>query len=392
MTETGLKILVLGASGQVGHALTALDGQWLRPAKGGERTEARESQRVALTPGSTVGKRTLKVVGLTRQEADLVSPLFAQQLHAALAAHKPTHVINAAAYTAVDRAEAEPELAHVINATAVETLGQVCKAAGVPVIHLSTDYVFDGRKRLGQAYTPDDTVNPQCVYGRTKAEGEARLMAAAQGHPALVFRTSWVFSAHGSNFVKTMLALAEQRDELRVVNDQYGAPTSAEWIAQSLLQVCAQWPAARNSGPALTGSALRGIFHLTASGETTWHAFAQHLLAEARTLAPSRPWRIQSDDQVLAVSTAAYEEGMRASGRNAPMAPRPINSVLDNSGTIATFRLGGPLEPSSAVAAKPGEQRLPDGDAPVLPVVVEGRPDWAGQLRPVLQALLTPTN
>jgi dTDP-4-dehydrorhamnose reductase len=294
-------------------------------------------------------------------------------------------VINAAAYTAVDRAEVEPELAHVINATAVETLGQVCKAAGVPIIHLSTDYVFDGRKRVGQTYTPDDTVNPQGVYGRTKAEGEARLMAATQGHPTLIFRTSWVFSAHGSNFVKTMLALAEQRDELRVVNDQHGAPTSAEWIAQSLLQVCAQWPATQSEG-----LALRGIFHLTASGETTWHAFAQCLLAQARAIQPSRPWRIQSNDQVLAVSTSAYEQGMRTSGRNAPMAPRPINSVLDNSGTMATFRLGGPLEPSSAVAAKPGEQHLRDGDAPVIPIVVEGRPAWASQLRPVLQALLTP--
>ena len=356
MTETGLKVLVLGASGQVGQALKALNG-----------------------------------VGLTRQEADLASPLFAEQLRAAIAAHEPTHVINAAAYTAVDRAEVEPELAHVINTTAVETLGQVCKAAGVPVIHLSTDYVFDGRKPVGQAYTPDDAVSPKCVYGRTKAEGEARLMAATQGHPALVFRTSWVFSAHGSNFVKTMLALAEQRDELRVVNDQYGAPTSAEWIAQSLLQVCAQWPAARNSGPALTGSALRGIFHLTAGGETTWHAFAQHLLAEARAIAPSRPWRIQSNAQVLAVSTADYEEGMRAIGRNAPMAPRPVNSVLDNSSTMITFHLGEPSEFSSAVAAKPGEQRLRDGDSPVIPVVVEDRPDWASQLRPVLQALLTPT-
>jgi dTDP-4-dehydrorhamnose reductase len=376
---------VLGASGQVGHALTALDGQWLRLAKGGERTEARESQRVALTPGSTAGTRTLKVVGLTRQEADLASPLFAQQLRAALAIHKPTHVINAAAYTAVDRAEVEPELAQAINATAVETLGQVCKAAGVPVIHLSTDYVFDGHKPVGQPYTPNDAVNPQCVYGRTKAEGEARLMAATQGHPALVFRTSWVFSAHGSNFVKTMLALAEQRDELRVVSDQHGAPTSAEWIAQSLLQVCAQWPATQSEG-----LALRGIFHLTASGETTWHAFAQHLLAEARAIVPSRPWRIQSNDQVLAVSTTDYEQGMRASGRNAPMAPRPVNSVLDNSSTIATFKMGDPLEPSSAVAAKPGEQRLPDGDSPGMPIVAAGRRDWASQLRPVLQALLAP--
>jgi dTDP-4-dehydrorhamnose reductase len=343
-----LKILVLGASGQVGHALLALGPQ-------AEGTEA--------LPHGT------KLIGLSRREADLASPLFAEQLRAALEAHQPTHVINAAAFTAVDRAELEPDRAQAINADAVETLGHVCKAASVPVIHLSTDYVFDGSKPLGQAYATDDPTNPQGVYGRYKAEGEARLMAATQAHSALVFRTSWVFSAHGSNFVKTMLALAEQRDELHIVSDQHGAPTSAEWIAQSLLQVCACWPAKQGAGAAEGGTAkvgtakrgipVRGIFHLTAAGETTWHAFAQHVLAEARTLAPDRPWRVQSDEQVIAVSTEAYEQGMRESGRTAPMAPRPMNSELDNTRTIAHFPLT--------------------------------RPDWATQLQPVLRTLLTPT-
>jgi dTDP-4-dehydrorhamnose reductase len=294
------------------------------------------------------------VIRLTRQEADLASPLFAEQLRAAITTHQPTHVINAAAYTAVDRAELEPDLAQAINADAVETLGHVCRAACVPVIHLSTDYVFDGCKPARKVYTPDDPTNPKGVYGRTKAEGEARLMAATQDHPVLVFRTSWVFSAHGSNFVKTMLALAEQRDELRVVDDQHGAPTSAEWIAQSLLQVCACWPAKQGAG-----AAVRGIFHLTAAGETTWHAFAQHLLAEARSLAPARPWRVQSDHQVIAMSTSSYEQGMRESGRTAPMAPRPMNSVLDNTSTMAYFSLT--------------------------------RPDWASQLQPVLRTLLAST-
>jgi dTDP-4-dehydrorhamnose reductase len=148
--------------------------------------------------------------------------------------------------------------------------------------------------------------------------------------------------------------LAEQRDELRVVNDQHGAPTSAEWIAQSLLQVCACWPAKQGAG-----AVVRGIFHLTAASETTWHAFAQHLLAEAQSLAPKRPWRVQSDHQVIAVSTASYEQGMRESGRTAPMAPRPMNSVLDNTSTMAHFPLT--------------------------------RPDWAIQLQPVLRNLLTST-
>ena len=218
----GLRLLVLGASGQVGHALTALHG----------------SNMVNAT-----------VIGLTRGAADLAHPAaFSRQLRAAISAHQPTHVINAAAYTAVDRAEQEPQLAQAINAEAVEALGQTCQAAGVPVIHLSTDYVFDGRKPLGEAHLPQDPVNPQGVYGRTKATGEKGFLAATAGHPALVFRTSWVFSSHGANFVKTMLALAQQRDELRVVNDQHGAPTSAEWIAQSLLQVCASWPAPQDAG------------------------------------------------------------------------------------------------------------------------------------------------
>jgi dTDP-4-dehydrorhamnose reductase len=324
---------VLGASGQVGHALLALGPQ---------------AEGVGALPHGA------EVIGITRQEVDLANPLFAQQLRAAIITHQPTHVINAAAYTAVDRAELEPDLAQAVNADAVETLGHICTSACVPVIHLSTDYVFDGCKPVGQAYATGDPTNPRSVYGRTKAQGEARLMAATQDHPALVFRTSWVFSAHGSNFVKTMLSLAEQRDELHIVNDQHGAPTSAEWIAQSLLQVCVCWPAKQGAG-----AAVRGIFHLTAAGETTWHAFSQHLLAEARSLAPARPWRVQSDHQVIAVSTASYEQDMRESGRTAPMAPRPMNSVLDNTSTMAQFPLTSP--------------------------------NWARQLQPVLRALLTST-
>ncbi len=346
-----LRLLVLGASGQVGRALTALHGS---------STTREAGDPLGRTSAASLATATATVIGLTREAADLAHPAaFSEQLRAAISAHQPTHVINAAAYTAVDRAEQEPQLAQAINAQAVEALGQTCQAVGVPVIHLSTDYVFDGRKPLGQAHLPEDPVNPQGVYGRTKAAGERRFLAATAGHPALVFRTSWVFSAHGSNFVKTMLALAEQRDELRVVNDQHGAPTSAEWLAQSLLQVCASWPASQDAA-----APRRGLFHLTASGQTTWHGFAQHLLAAARALAPQRPWRIQSDDQVLAVSTADYERSMQALGRTAPTAPRPMNSVLDNRSTLAHF---------------------------ALMSCSEGRPDWASQLQPVLQALLTST-
>jgi dTDP-4-dehydrorhamnose reductase len=320
-----LHVLVLGASGQVGHALAK---------------------------GTTDGAHTLKVTGLTRHEVDLAGPLFSEQLRAALDAHQPTHVINAAAYTAVDRAELEPDVAKAVNTESVEVLGAVCAELGLPVIHLSTDYVFDGQKPIGQAYLPDDPVSPQGVYGRTKQQGEARFLAATTDHPALVFRTSWVFSDHGGNFVKTMINLAQQRDQLTVVGDQHGAPTSAHWIAQSLLRICQSWPTSVASPP------VRGIFHLSAAGQTNWHAFAQHLLEAARMLAPQRAWRIQSNEQVRCVSTDAYLAGLLASGRTDPIAPRPTNSLLDNRSTLACF----PIH----------------------------QPDWSDQLVPVLRKLLSP--
>ena len=320
-----LHVLVLGASGQVGHALTKVPRH---------------------------GAHTWKVTGLTRCEVDLASPLFAEKLRAALAAHRPTHVINAAAYTAVDRAELEPDLAKAVNTESVEVLGAACAELGIPVIHLSTDYVFDGQKPVGQAYLPDDPVSPQGIYGQTKQQGEARFLAATTAHPALVFRTSWVFSYHGGNFVKTMINLAQQRDELTVVNDQHGAPTSAHWIAESLLRICQSWPTS------VASQHLRGIFHLSAGGQTNWHAFAQHLLGAARALAPERAWRIQSNEQVRCVSTDAYLAGLLATGRTDPVAPRPTNSLLDNRSTLTCF----PID----------------------------RPDWSDQLVPVLRTLLSP--
>jgi len=308
--------IVLGAHGQVGEALC----------------------RVCQSQNFTV-------LGLNRAQApldDLVT------LRAALTSHihafKPAQIINAAAYTAVDRAESEPDLAHRVNAQAVRLIGEIAAAHGIPVVHYSTDYVFDGRKPVGQAYLPDDVVHPQSVYGRTKRAGEELLWGS--GAQALVFRTSWVFSGHGANFLKTMLRLAQERETLKVVADQYGAPTSAAFIAQATLDILAKWPIAEPPHPAQipqaqipqqqptdTVSALQShngrarVYHLTAAGQTTWHAFACALIAQARTLRPDLAWKILADTQIQPISTADY---------NAP-AYRPTNSVLDCSATERDF-------------------------------------------------------
>jgi dTDP-4-dehydrorhamnose reductase len=219
------------------------------------------------------------------------------------------------------------------------------------VVHYSTDYVFDGQKPVGQAYTPDDPVNPQSVYGRTKQAGEQLLLGS--GVQALVFRTSWVFSDHGANFLKTMLRLAQERETLKVVADQHGAPTSAAFIAQATLDILGRWPTSEPEHPehptyptyptrptystphqpTNTTSALQShdrharVYHLTAAGQTTWHAFACALIAQARTLRPDLSWKILADTQIQPITTADY---------NAPAA-RPQNSLLDCSATEQDF-------------------------------------------------------
>jgi len=291
------RILILGASGQLGRALVD------------ETTQ-----------------RGIEAHALGRDQIDFSKPeLIRTQLAQYAEAFAATHVINATAYTAVDRAELEPELAMRVNAESVAELGHVCGALGLPLVHFSTDYVFNGRLPLTEAYRADHATDPQSVYGSSKRAGEVALMACSAN--VIVFRTSWVYAAHGSNFFQTMVSAAQKRDQLSVVNDQFGTPTSAHWLAQQAIRVCAQWH---------EGSR---VLHLTASGHTHWCDFARTLLGLARQAHPRLPWRVTTDAQVQAVSTQQYEDTLRAAGRTDPIAPRPKNSRLDSSETFERFRL-----------------------------------------------------
>ncbi|MGY3083045.1 dTDP-4-dehydrorhamnose reductase [Pseudomonas fragi] len=219
-----------------------------------------------------------ELIVLGRDVLDLNQP---DQIRAQVRAHKPDLLIIAAAHTAVDQAENEPELAFAINAIAPGVFAEEAAALGIPLIHYSTDYVFDGRKPA--PYTEDDATNPLGVYGKSKLAGE--LAIAASGAQHLILRTSWVYSTHGKNFLLTMQRLLQERSELRVVADQIGAPTWAGTIAQSTRALIERW----QSGDA----AAWGTYHLTASGETSWFGFTQaiagHLTAQGKACATLEP-------------------------------------------------------------------------------------------------------
>ncbi|MFS8973109.1 dTDP-4-dehydrorhamnose reductase [Cupriavidus necator] len=253
-----------------------------------------------------------RVVALDRSACDLVDP---DQVRRALRAHRPDVIVNAAAYTAVDKAEAEPALAFAINAGTVEVLAEEARALGALLVHYSTDYVFDGSK--DSPYVESDPVNPRSVYGKSKLAGEAAIAAA--GIPALILRTSWVAGAHGGNFAKTMLRLARERDSLRVVADQHGAPTSAALIADATAQIVARhWLYGNRADFAA------GIYHLAAAGETTWYAYAKEVLrhAAARGVALKA-----GPDDLEGIAAAEY----------AAAAPRPANSRLNTAKVRQTF-------------------------------------------------------
>ena len=218
------------------------------------------------------------LIVLGRDVLDLIQP---EQIRAQVRAHKPDLIIIAAAHTAVDQAESEPELAFAINAIAPGVFAEEAAALGIPLIHYSTDYVFDGSKPA--PYTEDDATNPLGVYGKSKLAGE--LAIAASGAQHVILRTSWVYSTHGKNFLLTMQRLLQERPELRVVADQIGAPTWAGTIARSTRALIERWQAG--------DAGAWGTYHLTASGETSWFGFTQaiaaHLSAQGKTCATLEP-------------------------------------------------------------------------------------------------------
>jgi dTDP-4-dehydrorhamnose reductase len=236
------KILIFGSSGQVG---------W----------ELRHSlSRLGQIGASEIGAIEIPKVDFSQPDS----------IRKALRASEPAVILNAAAYTAVDKAESEPELAMAINATAPGVIAEEAKRLGSILVHYSTDYVFDGAKP--SPYLETDTPNPLSVYGKTKLAGDQAIQAV--GCEALILRTSWVYGPRGNNFLLTMLRLAAERNELRIVDDQLGAPTSSESIAQATVDILAQILAPAEGG--LQGRS--GIYNLTSSGETTWFGFAQALL------------------------------------------------------------------------------------------------------------------
>jgi dTDP-4-dehydrorhamnose reductase len=229
---------------------------------------------------------------------------------------QPQLIVNPAAYTAVDKAESDSDQAHAINAIAPGVLGEEAAKLDAAVVHYSTDYVYDGSKE--GRYVETDATAPRSVYGRTKLDGERALQAATPQH--VVFRTSWVVGAHGGNFAKTMLRLAADREELKVVADQFGAPTSAALIADVTAHVARQLLREGKHGFPF------GIYHLAAGGETSWHAYAQFVIGEAIRL--GKPLKA-SPERVLPIPASAYPTP----------AARPQNSRLDTSRLRQAFGL-----------------------------------------------------
>ncbi|RWL44468.1 MAG: dTDP-4-dehydrorhamnose reductase [Mesorhizobium sp.] len=230
----------------------------------------REGQVAASLVEAARGRDDVEVVAVGRPALDLARP---DTVFAALEAARPDIVVSAAAYTAVDQAEDEQGLAFAVNAVGAGKVAEAAARLGVQVIHLSTDYVFDGTK--DGAYVETDPTAPLCVYGASKLAGEEAVAAANPRH--LILRTAWVYSPFGRNFVKTMLRLAADRDEIAVVADQWGNPTSALDIADAILHAAARLRDDRNF-------AAFGVYHLVGEGETNWSGFARHILDTSRAL------------------------------------------------------------------------------------------------------------
>ena len=281
-----MKILLLGKNGQVGWEL--------------QRSLAPLGEVLALDRHSS------------EYCGDLSQP---EQLAQTVLRFKPDFIVNAAAHTAVDKAESEPELAYDLNVRAPAALAHAAAQTGAWLVHYSTDYVFDGAGAHARA--EDATTHPLNVYGQTKREGELAIEASGCKH--LIFRTSWVYAARGGNFAKTMLRLAQERDRMTVINDQHGAPTGADLIADVTALVMQR---VRSE----TDGHLGGVYHLAASGETTWHGYARHVIAQAKQIRPDLAWQVS---ELAAVPTSEF----------ATPATRPLNSRLATHKLQQTFRL-----------------------------------------------------
>lgn len=288
-----MKLLLLGRNGQVGWEL--------------QRSLAPLGEVIALERQSV----NVDGNGLCGDVSDL------QTLAQTIRSVRPDVIVNAAAHTAVDKAESEPDLALRLNAEAPEVMALEAKSLGALLVHYSTDYVFDGSGSV--ARKESDATGPLSVYGRTKLEGEQRIAATNCRH--LIFRTGWVYAARGGNFAKTMLRLAQEREALSVINDQWGAPTGADLIADVTAHAVRRVSAHEGDG---------GLYHLVAAGETNWHAYASHVIERAQSLRPDLDWKVQS---IAAVPTTAFPTP----------AVRPLNSRLDTQKLQAAMRLHLPV-------------------------------------------------
>ena len=288
-------ILLIGTNGQVGRALNSM-----LPRIG-------------------------EVTALDRQRLDLTQH---EEIRRAIHNCHPAFIMNAAAYTAVDKAESEENVARAVNAEAPAVMAEEAKKIGASLIHFSTDYVFDGSKT--SPYDEDDPANPRNIYGSTKLEGERAIQASGAAH--LIFRTAWVYATHGRNFLLTILRLATQREELRIVRDQIGAPTLNSEIAGATTKILAQ--ICDTEGGPFSLADVSGIYHMTAGGETSWYDFANAILEEAAKTPAGGPWFAAATSnlpliarRVVPITTNEYPT----------RAQRPAYSVLSNARLNRTF-------------------------------------------------------
>jgi dTDP-4-dehydrorhamnose reductase len=279
------KILLTGVNGQVGHALASKLVQH-------------------------------NVIALTRAQLDLTK---LDDIRRVVSEIKPDIIINPAGYTAVDQAESESELCYAVNATAVQVLAEEAAKVNAGLIHFSTDYVFAGDKQ--NAYVEDDFVEPINVYGKSKLAGELAIQSV--GLPHIILRSSWIYSSYGNNFFKTILRLAQTQENMQIVADQRGAPSSSQCIADGVVHLLSSWQPNQ-----LTQS---GVYHFTNIGETTWHGFACEIINQYNNLQVQQNWPELNTklENIAAVSSADYPRA----------AHRPANSRLDNNKIKQTFNI-----------------------------------------------------